>query len=113
MEASELRIGNYVFGLNPENHSKKEVDTIATIYKYGWVTLGGKEGIEPIPLTDDWLRKFGFKKVAENDFILGKFSLYYVLYYDGYRVSEIIPKYVHQLQNLYFALTGEELTLKQ
>jgi hypothetical protein len=31
-------------------------------------------------------------------------------YFKNFAILEESPKYVHQLQNLYFALTGEELT---
>jgi hypothetical protein len=73
---------------------------------------------EPIPLTEEWLIKFGF----ETDKIMfwnGVMSMGY--YSDGFYycpTSSIILKrgieikYVHQLQNLYFALTGNELTIQ-
>ena len=76
---------------------------------------------KPIPLTEEWLLKFGFNKDLigwdligwdKGDFDLrqyGNESGYrdYGLQFSGLGI-EII--YVHQLQNLYFALTGEELT---
>jgi len=31
---------------------------------------------------------------------------------DAWYISEKEVKYIHQLQNLYFALSGEELTIK-
>jgi hypothetical protein len=110
MKASELRIGNFVKGKETNVYWTVEaIDSNSIFSHVKWRSL---DAFEPIPLTEEWLLKFGFEKVAENDFILGKYSLYYLLYYDGYRVSEITPKYVHQLQNLYFALTGEELIIK-
>lgn len=64
--------------------------------------------IEPIPLTEEWLLKFGFKPFVKdftkNGIIIHTRKRGYVL-----RKSVPIIKYVHQLQNLYFALTGEEL----
>ncbi|WP_131828098.1 hypothetical protein [Elizabethkingia anophelis] len=71
----------------------------------------------PIHLTEEWLVKLGFEKSDslsnctkttngyKFDFAGGE-----VLYLDSVRLKHI--KYVHQLQNLYFALTGEELTIK-
>jgi|688.fasta_scaffold1153065_1 hypothetical protein len=113
MNAKELRIGNKVL--------LTDINEICIITSISNKHIGYESKsrigqcisscLKPIPLREDWLLKFGFKKVAENDFILGKYSLYYLLYYDGYRVSEITPKYVHQLQNLYFALTGKELVV--
>ena len=77
---------------------------------------------QPIPLTEEWLLKFGFvdknytlelkakrKTIVFNWFSkvvsTGKRSGYYSRKYRHI-------KYVHQLQNLYFALTGEELEVK-
>jgi hypothetical protein len=83
---------------------------------------GPIQSFQPIHLTEEWLLKFGFdKKVGSQTtyfkksyfpFFLhtkaGKWSLSYNNEYDD---GEI--KHVHQLQNLYFALTGEELTIKE
>ena len=78
----------------------------------------------PIPLTEEWLKKFGFKpyKPGGNGFRLGKMVIYVLplcneVEYDSIDFearTNIMTniKYVHQLQNLYFALTGEELTIK-
>lgn len=121
MKSSELRIGNLVYGLNNENHSKKQVDTIANIYQYGWETVGGKSGIAPIPLTEEWLIKFGFEQKGElKDFYLGKYWIAsddnFSMHTDFNGIYDLLIsnsiKYVHTLQNLYFALTEEELTIK-
>ncbi|MES2287775.1 MAG: hypothetical protein V4547_18955 [Bacteroidota bacterium] len=81
----------------------------------------------PIPLTEDWLLRFGSelggntKNYTTTE--IGKiYSLGYIniSIFDGsisveVGVNDYFPvdiKYVHQLQNLYFALTGEELTIK-
>ena len=71
--------------------------------------------IKPIPLTEEWLLKFGY---TEEDFETGKIIIVtennkligFII--NKYSYSPII-KYVHQLQNLYFALTGTELILNQ
>lgn len=87
--------------------------------------------IEPIPLTPEWLGKFGFVTMDnEYDYIdwgredtYLKFSFIqsglpvdqqpFIFEYDqGMGDQKIELKFVHQLQNLYFALTGEELTIK-
>lgn len=73
------------------------------------------EKYKPIPITEEWLLKFGFDKI-ENGTYLNKF---YVTIVSGYCVFWITDtysvaiKYVHQLQNIYFALTGEELVFLQ
>ncbi len=76
--------------------------------------------IQPIPLTEEWLLKFGaisnpykdrYELPVKNEFIF--------IDCDQCRTPNLwmakYPhiKHVHQLQNLYFALTGEELTLKE
>jgi hypothetical protein len=81
----------------------------------------GIELIEPIPLTEEWLLKFGFKYFSNTngytyrvDFRihLVKVDIGFLLYLD--REQWINIQHVHQLQNLYYALTaGKELTLNK
>ena len=76
---------------------------------------------QPIPLTEEWLLKFGFEEKSKSkNFYLGNFRFHIskpanydgFIFCDGYDVITDRIKYVHQLQNLYFALIGEELILK-
>lgn len=96
MNEEELRIGNYV---NIEDTILR-IDLQELYYNSSIMT--------PIPLTEEWLLKFGFEKAYETcyqykDFILNdKFIMMDI-------DITIQLKHVHQLQNLYFALTGEEL----
>lgn len=90
--------------------------------------------IEPIELTEEWMMKFGFEREdtgsVSAQFNIGLnpvthdylFSLIWFKDYKNdyelkgfpfYRNGHFTLKYVHQLQNLYFALTGEELTIKE
>lgn len=111
MDAKELRIGNYVYA-----QSGKLVVNRDSIYKVENVNIQSARKYEPIPLTEEWMLKFGFEESYWQ--ASGKFAHWIkdgADWFDGdlncivyYRVTEI--KYVHQLQNLYFALTGEELT---
>jgi len=72
---------------------------------------------EPIPLTEEWLLKFGFVKELDSFYRKNKSSMIEVCFYDNGSIvaSQSVClsyiKYVHNIQNLYFALTGEELTL--
>jgi hypothetical protein len=80
-------------------------------------------GLEPIPLTEEWLRKFGFKNHIINEHTIyqnqWKKRFLTILWqkcgnYYNYSTGKFIIgsiSFVHQLQNLYFALTGEELTI--
>ena len=78
---------------------------------------------QPIPLTEEWLVRFGFEKaitaftyfwhykkirISQNDTFVGKDTFLCMLI--GNNLGTNI-QHVHQLQNLYFALAGEELTL--
>lgn len=80
------------------------------------------EYINPIPLTEQWLLDFGFE-IEREHYDKGRLSIlladnnndYYKngrVFYKSWAIMEAQPKYVHQLQNLYFALTQEELILK-
>jgi hypothetical protein len=67
---------------------------------------------EPILLTDEWLKRFGFTK-DEKYYSKESFDVDLDEWFGFHKMVISCPlKYVHQLQNLYFALTGEELTLK-
>ena len=114
MEAKELRIGNYV-NLIADGH-EHEPDTFQwTIEDYEYYETE-MFNILPIPLTKEWLVKFGFDKLEGWDdmfyFQIGGFQIY-ESNVSGYEYDGFNIKYLHQLQNLYFALTNEELTIKQ
>jgi hypothetical protein len=130
MEAKELRIDNYVnIGLKSSD-LRTDYDAITAS---GLMDLQvNKESssftYEPIPLTEEWLVKFGFTKdkkhtkccdlKLENDFYLqgigyGKSNFKYEVILTDSNDNELtLVKHVHQLQNLYFALTNKELKLK-
>jgi hypothetical protein len=124
MTAKELRIGNWVMefrGVDDNGPEWKQYEaTISTIERL----IKKDDRIEPIPLTGEWLIRFGFKEeYHEPEIVFVKsmgygaayyFSLYHNTMFkdipagcNEFHISEI--EYVHQLQNLYFALTGEEL----
>ena len=121
MKASELRCGNYVYF---------EDELLKFDFEMGW----NFDYIKPIPLTEEWLLKFGFKEIKRytHDFeeiIYGKsiivgsenhcetltISMPFKVGFIGDYLSDqeytlnIDIKHVNQLQNLYFALTNEEL----
>jgi len=111
MKASELRIGNWV------NCSEiVDVDKTREIscWDFGTYLSTNPEYYIPIPLTEEWLRRFGFVKVSEfgiSQYGNGKIGIFFYNGKGNYNISMF--EHVHQLQNLYFALTGEELTIKQ
>jgi hypothetical protein len=116
MKASELRIGNLIY--NKQGNIVYVNTNHLTLLSYGI-----ENEFNPIPLTEEWLLKFGFEvSGGEISYNKNKLSIYFgdtILsgkngrtYWNSWTILEESPKYVHQLQNLYFALTGEELTIK-
>jgi hypothetical protein len=128
---TELRIGNFVYP-NDENGTYYPVTEIRDRSicctdkgdgEYDWCipeVVIGLCDIEPIPLTEEWLLKFGAIKCdspEEQGYFLGKYRVFanslsqinfcFFDFGDWYQHIE----FVHQLQNLYFALTGVDLQL--
>jgi len=113
MKASELRIGNLVY--DSENFDYQ-------IQGYEFY-LDIVEDFNPIQLTEEWLLKFGFKLLCRKDnngynetlFYMGKTGYLLIQLDEGWGCKFLQGnklKHVHQLQNLYFALTGEELKIE-
>ena len=110
--ASELRVGNFYIGVWGSICRWREGSF--EHYKNANLPLSK---LKPIPLNKEWiLGSFGFKFVKTKSGTQGVYSdgkMNLTLSNSGnfYRINLLIPN-VHQLQNLYFALTGEELTIK-
>ena len=143
MVAQELRIGNLVIA---DGLYEGKIVTVNQIGQQGTLSedkrvilfVGFDVGeflkdIKPIPLTEEWLLKFGFVKgnicypsgysinLLSTDFFLRPCA------YDGWywgfnkdeknldcELNDVQPiNHVHQLQNLYWCLCGKELTLKK
>jgi hypothetical protein len=113
MKAEELRIGNCVNYFNDGEHS------LIRILDWGYAHLNDASSIEyellkPIPLTEEWLLKFGFEigwiiSHKETYFNLNKNGKDYFYSPDQHHNSSEAIQNVHQLQNLYYALTNKEL----
>ncbi|WP_394265170.1 hypothetical protein [Bergeyella zoohelcum] len=103
MKNTEIRIGNLI---------KRNGLVVTVDEQIFWDMKNKPEEFEPIPLTENWFYKIGKKEQAEFpsyriggmliNFVQGKWTEY---------VHRIHLKSVHQLQNLYFALYGEELQM--
>ncbi len=155
MKASELRVGNIIGATkhllnhttiprpNTEDiigsvHSIESNSNIITITDPEVTYCHKLKDCFGIPLTEEWLVKFGFKKYKETKHYKIE-SHNYSIYWDSYIATgednsmwriyyhdtdygndrfldchQFVErlKYVHQIQNLYFALTGIELTIK-
>lgn len=123
MKAWDLRIGNWVQFRHTETPVLITLGDFVREYKEEHL-----EDYEPIPLTEEWLERFGFIRQGKRNMwvkdklcidlkelpnIRGQFiegwyiglkDLGNVLFHSFMKVE-----HVHQLQNLYFALTGQEL----
>jgi hypothetical protein len=115
----ELRIGNLLIDSLTGSLLKvcdvSETGFITTVIDTSKFPLPDGWKAVPILLTEEWLFRFGFKHEIGDyyhkkdhyfgiKFLKGKFT------FPSFWHVEI--KYLHQLQNLYFALTQEELCLK-
>jgi len=124
MKANELRIGNYFIDTVGSYCNPNTIQQVHKIDRYGvngWQDMGASgvcefEQMNPIPLTEEWLLKFGFEKYG-NEFTKEDINIYHKelnefrCRIDDY--NHVVLLYVHALQNLFFALTGEELTIKE
>src|ERR1044071_4918988 len=115
MKASELRIGNYVKNA-AWNGEECKIDS-GDLLAMSLCEVAGYEAefIAPIPLTEEWLIKFGFEYEKST---VGGYERWEITTVKGRRIKLLDKKfswgpgeysdyilYVHQLQNLYFALT--------
>lgn len=117
--SSELRLGNLIYKCYPDG---KEIVSVESISKY-FINGLGISAIEPIPITEELLLKIGFEVIYRSKFTLrldhkenfkfgagwnlvnGHFHIRFI----GEQFTNI--KHVHELQNLYFSITGLELQL--
>ncbi len=123
MKANELRIGNLVadYELNDvffaiEEIKKNEQRKLAVYYRNGSCMSIDPE---PIPLTEEWLLKFGFNQ-EENKYwysngviaiSINDKGIYVIFGNSGREITRKGLFYVHQLQNFYFCLCGKELVV--
>jgi hypothetical protein len=122
MQANELRIGNYV---NADLYNDKYI-LIESICSKNEDVFNSESGeiplisLNPIALTEDILLKCGFEYSTMG--IYKKSNLYLIKWSDenaefnvfganGIKLIKVEIKSIHQLQNLYFALTNKELEI--
>lgn len=126
--ATDLRIGNlYEYFISDKNDNRKEWWEAVVCDAQDLVYLEknpNDRDFRFLPLTEEWLLKLGFIVVSDNDFkrrydIESEGRIDYVkvkhtlclsgIRFEGTMLNSI--KYVHQLQNFFFLITGRELTV--
>lgn len=136
MKNTELRIGNLVHH-NQDKAKEQFLNiylTVCSVSEDGVTTyytdirggerqiVLGKTNYQPIPLTEEWLKRFGFVndkayKVRWYLYINSNLLFTYdiddncICIFDNWLDHKI--QFVHQLQNLYFSLKNKELEIKQ
>ena len=139
LEAKDFRIGNLI----ECDNIIIEVQGISKYYVNGFDKANNIDTRVPvkhskgIPLTEEWLIKFGFEKGNYKEFdekhfveksntikviisgvgfwdVYTDYNLYEITFSSGLNIitDNNGINHVHQLQNLYYAITGEELTIK-
>jgi len=108
---SQLRIGNFVL----DNFYINDLRKLTEISLEDFVAIShGCNSYQPIPLTEEILIKCGFQCKPKTLSIVNKSGHCTIELSRGnftfkHKDGKAVIKYLHQLQNLYFALTGEEL----
>lgn len=122
MKATELRIGNLI-SFEKEYYTISGISQAFTDEPFD-VELKNDNGmfesidieeVSPIPLTEEWLLKFGFEKAYSCYHKQTKIGKEIILNKNYFLMDIDFPvcvDEVHKLQNLFFALTGEELQIK-
>ena len=112
MDKTGLRIGNIITN---------------TLCSYDRIKTGSDIDLaqfyEPVPLTHEGLQDLGFYSdiffegdspvytLQDRDFFID-FDTFQPID-SGFPIASYKLEYIHQIQNLYFALTGEELGIKE
>ena len=120
MKAKKLRTGNFVM----YNNIIGEVQNICTFDEPEVVELMFDEetsgvydidNIKPVPITRNALNNFGWKTLSLNSFTKNGLEFFIeqgIVDNGDSEVNKYKIKYIHQLQNLYFALTNKEMKIK-
>ena len=128
MEAKNFRIGNLLeskqwggFGTIEGIEQTKigfEIKSKGYIHKN---ESGKYFDLQPIELTDEWLSKFSFVEETKNEFTLRQHPIIFKIHRNlitGEFMCRLdvnysfLVKTVHELQNLFFAISKQELELK-
>lgn len=132
IDARELRIGNWVL-FNGKEKMLFQFDHSLKFISFGTAKSHESPGIPheeiyPVPITEERLLKLGFSKMTikplwrktegkftlESDDFLFSFENKHIYADSGLTLHPIGNeiKFIHTLQNIFYILTGNELTLQ-
>ena len=109
VSVTDLRIGNLIMRFNKIyevwNLSRKDLELDSQINDHH-VKYCTYDELKPIPLTEEWLLKLKDTPIYmdKEGFVIFKNSYSYAFIWEDY-------PFLHQLQNLYFSITGCELQI--
>jgi hypothetical protein len=117
MELKDFRLGNFI---QDKSGNIKSVEALSSLTGIAVEEGNSFEIYEPILLNNEWLLKLGFRACGTSwlhvsqhfsGFDVQLIDEQYFLNSDGLPFSNGFA-YVHQLQNLYYAMTGSELPIE-
>ena len=141
MKANELRINNWYMSVKFDVPVQCDLSDLMELYYKSDGAIDDPpidEMFEPIHISEEWLIKFGFEKyvvtdtsrilyskepIKESDLVVcfrhRDIHVDIMRDYSGYALRELLYdahmrnryEFVHEIQNLIFALTGNELEL--
>lgn len=127
MNANELRVTNIVSYEGKEmSIAMIGISKVSLFKKNGFLHDANLDEINPIPITEEWLLKFGgeiegngyndicivFPNNKNSRLSMKDDFIQWTTHHSPHADFQHI-KYVHQLQNLYFALTNQELKINK
>ena len=133
LKSTQLRLGNFIMsGNNGKFDHDGQIGKVLEIgneeREFEQIYCECEESFEwffkdnyfGIPLTKDWLVKLGFELKEDEYYEFNKHRVYLInnsfefefTFYDNLRVNFFRNyNYVHELQNLYYSITLEELAI--
>lgn len=107
MKVTELRVGNSIF------NSRENKVQIVNLFILDRITKRNDD-YKPIPLSEEWLFNHGAERFGNGDLSLNGHLISWMECRKVFvhRATSVELLFIHTWQNLYFALTAEELIKK-
>lgn len=135
MKGNDLRLGNWIMGIGYMRVTELKTElgnNFITASNKDVVFMDEEDSFQPIELTEEVLLKIGFDAMHENRYmyeksIINKHNINDDVYVTFHIINKTLKinfsknlqilnlydiKYLHQLQNAYYCLTGKELEVE-